>query len=330
MDSARKRAERALAEADRAVSAWGSNAILVSEKRLSTALGYLAAATRALLAAEPAKGAVDPEDSATWRTADGSMLVRDLVSQVMGLHPGADRLAVELAAYGAAKPRKSYATAEAPIAREHPKGEECTHYGADDGDCLTNACSGCCVTYREALATSEAEVARLTALLHEANAVCLCGCPDAEHEADECGEDCGHDDHECIRVAPAVLEIVQRYRVALSNALAQKPAGAEVREAAERLWYRLTPPANVTENGCVFVPAEDLETVLRALRDAASPAPGSEEVREAAEVVRTILTAHDARLSESGALTYGPPSKGTGFVAAIQWLRRYDAARGGE
>ena len=59
-------------------------------------------------------------------------------------------------------------------------------------------------------------------------------------------------------------------------------------------------------------------------------APAKDAVREAAEVVRTILTAHDARLSESGVLTYGPPSKGTGFVAAIQWLRRYDAARGGE
>ena len=59
-------------------------------------------------------------------------------------------------------------------------------------------------------------------------------------------------------------------------------------------------------------------------------APARDEVREAAEVIRTILTAHDARLSESGVLTYGPPSKGTGFVAAIQWLRRYDAARGGE
>ena len=61
-----------------------------------------------------------------------------------------------------------------------------------------------------------------------------------------------------------------------------------------------------------------------------APPPPSDAVREAAEVVRTILTAHDARLSESGVLTYGPPSKGTGFVAAIQWLRRYDAARGGE
>lgn len=72
--------------------------------------------------------------------------------------------------------------------------------------------------------------------------------------------------------------------------------------------------------------------ILRALLAAGpeAPQPPSAEVREAAEVVRTILTAHDARLSESGVLTYGPPSKGTGFVAAIQWLRRYDAARGGE
>lgn len=72
--------------------------------------------------------------------------------------------------------------------------------------------------------------------------------------------------------------------------------------------------------------------ILRALLAAGpeAPPPPSDAVREAAEVIRTILTAHDARLSESGVLTYGPPSKGTGFVAAIQWLRRYDAARGGE
>ena len=66
--------------------------------------------------------------------------------------------------------------------------------------------------------------------------MCLCGCPDSEHEADECGEGCGRDDHECIRVAPAVLEIVQRYRVALSDALRAQPApppSDEVREAAE-------------------------------------------------------------------------------------------------
>lgn len=117
-------------------------------------------------------------------------------------------------------------------------------------------------------------IAELESLLRECNAVCLCGCPDSEHEADECGESCGHDNHECIRVPKAVLAYVER--------------------------LRSTPP------------------------------PPSDAVREAAEVIRTILTAHDARLSESGVLTYGPPSKGTGFVAAIQWLRRYDAARGGE
>lgn len=70
--------------------------------------------------------------------------------------------------------------------------------------------------------------------------------------------------------------------------------------------------------------------LIRALLAAPPSRTAQDAVREAAEVVRTILTAHDARLSESGVLTYGPPSKGTGFVAAIQWLRRYDAARGGE
>lgn len=75
------------------------------------------------------------------------------------------------------------------------------------------------------------EIARLTALLRECNAVCLCECPESEHEADESGESCGNDEHECIRVAPAVLEIVQRYRGALSNALKPAPAPSEaVRE----------------------------------------------------------------------------------------------------
>lgn len=71
------------------------------------------------------------------------------------------------------------------------------------------------------------------------------------------------------------------------------PPSDAVREAAERLWYRLTPPANVTENGCVFVPAEDLETVLRALRANASPAPGSEGVREAEAVLAEAREALD-------------------------------------
>lgn len=45
------------------------------------------------------------------------------------------------------------------------------------------------------------------------NAVCLCGCPASEHEDNgEDGEQCEHEDHECLRVAPAVLEIVGRVR----------------------------------------------------------------------------------------------------------------------
>lgn len=75
----------------------------------------------------------------------------------------------------------------------------------------------------EGKAPGHDRIAELESLLRECNAVCLCGCPDSEHEADECGESCGHDNHECIRVAPAVLEIVQRYRVALSDALRAQP-----------------------------------------------------------------------------------------------------------
>ena len=82
--------------------------------------------------------------------------------------------------------------------------------------------------------------------------------------------------------------------------------------------------------GYWYVLGDDLAGVREAALVTDTAGTPCDAVREAAEIVRTILTAHDARLSESGVLTYGPPSKGTGFVAAIQWLRRYDAARGGE
>ena len=72
-------------------------------------------------------------------------------------------------------------------------------------------------------------IAELESLLRECNAVCLCGCPDSEHEADECGESCGHDNHECIRVAKAVLAYVERLRST------PPPPSDEVREAAEAL-----------------------------------------------------------------------------------------------
>lgn len=76
------------------------------------------------------------------------------------------------------------------------------------------------------LTAAEGRVRELETLLRECNAVCLCGCPDSEHEADDCGESCGNDRHECIRVAPAVLAYVNKLR----SARALPP---EVEEAAE-------------------------------------------------------------------------------------------------
>ena len=72
---------------------------------------------------------------------------------------------------------------------------------------------------------AEASLAEREEALRECNAVCLCGCPDGDHEADECGESCGHDDHECVRVPKSVLAYVETLRRA--------PARDEVREAAE-------------------------------------------------------------------------------------------------
>lgn len=131
-----------------------------------------------------------------------------------------------------------------------------------------------------------AEVARLTALLRECNAVCLCGCPDAEHEADECGEGCGHDDHECIRVAKAVLAYVERLRSA-----APPPSDA-VREAAERLDSLVNRVWSMTPEEAESAGLPTIAKVLRASKRllsalAASPAtvtgPDDAAVREAAE-----------------------------------------------
>lgn len=117
------------------------------------------------------------------------------------------------------------------------------------------------------------------------NTVCLCGCPDSEHESyDEDGESCEQDDHECIRVAPAVLEIVNRYRVALSAALAAQPPSDAVREAAER--YRAAreqfAQSRVSYDGEAY---DDAAHALanRVLAALSSPpaAPARDEVTEA-------------------------------------------------
>ena len=94
----------------------------------------------------------------------------------------------------------------------------------------------------EAKAPGHDRIAELESLLRECNAVCLCGCPDSEHEADECGESCGNDDHECIRVPRAVLAYVERLRSA-----APSPSDA-VREAAEML--RLTLGMRNVKHAC--------------------------------------------------------------------------------
>lgn len=44
-------------------------------------------------------------------------------------------------------------------------------------------------------------------------AVCICGCPDADHDNyDEDGEGCGNIEHQCLRVASGVLEIANGLR----------------------------------------------------------------------------------------------------------------------
>lgn len=130
-----------------------------------------------------------------------------------------------------------------------------------------------------------AEVARLTALLRECNAVCLCGCPESEHESyGEDGESCADEGHECIRVAPAVLEIVQRYRVALAGTPAPRPAQDAVKRALVEMrddLQRLTGSANY---GTVIRLTERLTGLIIDI----DAAPAQDAVREAAETISRI------------------------------------------
>ena len=130
------------------------------------------------------------------------------------------------------------------------------------------------------------------------NAVCLCGCPPDMHEDNgEDGEQCEHEDHECIRVAPAVLEIVGRLRLALETATqeltearadvdAMQAYGQEQRDravAAERerdaLLSRPAPPADA--------PAFTHWTGS-ATRPDAPPADAPRTVREVVGVVDAV------------------------------------------
>lgn len=147
--------------------------------------------------------------------------------------------------------------------------------------------------------------AALESLLRECNAVCLCGCPDAEHEsygAD--GESCGNDEHECIRVAPAVLAYVEDLR----------QQWADLGEDYEGLRARINPPHPSWDTSCARC-GRDLtvssatcgeccaETPAAGVVEVTPAPPPSDAVREAAERLSTYLpvwiaggTGEDAQL----------------------------------
>jgi len=51
-------------------------------------------------------------------------------------------------------------------------------------------------------------ITELEARVSEDNLVCLCGCPPEAHESlGEDGEQCDHEEHTCLRVAPAVRDL---------------------------------------------------------------------------------------------------------------------------
>lgn len=92
--------------------------------------------------------------------------------------------------------------------------------------------------------------------LAEDRCVCLCGCPISEHEGRmEDGEQCEHEDHECIRVAPAVLEIVGRVRLALETATRERDEAVRKLAEAEETYCRehdrlaLAPPPEAEKKG---------------------------------------------------------------------------------
>jgi hypothetical protein len=116
------------------------------------------------------------------------------------------------------------------------------------------------------LTAAEGRVAELESLLRECNAVCLCGCPDADHESyDEDGESCGNDEHECIRVAPAVLAYARKLRDTVRGSA--PPAQDAVREAAERLRAAIAKH----KTGCNCDACDSGEDLLDALDAAKGP-----------------------------------------------------------
>lgn len=86
----------------------------------------------------------------------------------------------------------------------------------------------------ETISALQSELATLRARLSECNAECICGCPESEHESlGEDGEQCDHEDHECIRSSPSVVGIIKDLRAKL--AAAEERARVAERERDEAM-----------------------------------------------------------------------------------------------
>lgn len=125
---------------------------------------------------------------------------------------------------------------------------DCSHYGSNDGDCLSNACLGCLIKYRAAF-----DFLRHAISAPEARQLEVAGCS-------ACGRT-----HCVLALVPGSFVCpTNGTSVHVAPASLPAPAKDEVREAAERLWYSLTPPRSTTDDGMLLVRAEDVEAVLRA------------------------------------------------------------------
>jgi ribosomal protein L37AE/L43A len=171
-------------------------------------------------------------------------------------------------------------------------------------------------------------IGELEALLRECNAVCLCGCPASEHESyGEDGESCADEEHECIRVAPAVLAYVQDLR----------QQWADLGEDYEGLRARINPPhpswdtscarcgrdLTVSSATCGECCAETPAAGVVEVPPAHPPRPAQDAVREAAERLREHVHFEDGEDGEPVAFLR------SGFEEAfLTLLAALDAAKG--
>ena len=171
------------------------------------------------------------------------------------------------------------------------------------------------------LTAAEGRVSELESLFRECNAVCLCGCPDSEHESyDEDGESCGDEEHVCIRVAPAVLAHVQEIRANWED----------MGERYEALRAQINPPHPSWDTSCVRCGRDvtiNAVTCGECLAEtpglAAVAQPAQDAVREAAERLREHVHFEDGEDGEPVAFL------GSGFEEAfLTLLAALDAAKG--